>query len=82
MRRKPRNPFEDRLVNGRLVSRSYGMIGVLESLGAFFAWFVCMAQCGFWPHYLLNLREKWESPAINDLPDSYGQEWVTIRHFY
>jgi len=76
MRRKPRCPTTDRLVNVILIGRSYGLIGILESVGAFFAWFVCLGQCGFWPSRLIGLREQWESQAINDLPDSYGQEWT------
>lgn len=78
MLRKPRNPFTERLVNERLVSRSYGMIGVLESIGAFFTWFVVMAECGFWPSRLIGIRAQWESKAINDLEDSYGQEWTYV----
>ena len=31
---------------------------------------------GFWPSYLFGLRRSWDSPAINDLKDSYGQEWT------
>jgi len=76
MLRKPRDPRTDHLVNGKLVSRSYGCIGVMESVGSFFAWFVCMSQSGFNPTTLLNLRPSWESKAINDLEDSYGQEWT------
>lgn len=26
--------------------------------------------------YFLGLRDEWESPFINDLSDSYGQEWT------
>ncbi|GAB6030638.1 hypothetical protein CHUAL_007495 [Chamberlinius hualienensis] len=76
MHRKPRDPRVESLVNMQLVGRSYGMIGVLESAGSFFAWFVCMAQSGFFPEMLPSLRKRWESPAINDLMDSYGQEWT------
>ncbi|GAB6021305.1 hypothetical protein CHUAL_003920 [Chamberlinius hualienensis] len=76
MLRKPRNPFKDRLVTGQLLSRSYGMIGLIESCGAFFAWFVCYAQNGFMPWQLLGLRAQWQNSDINDLPDYYGQEWT------
>ena len=35
-----------------------------------------MAENGFWPQRLLGLRKYWDSKGINDLEDSYGQEWV------
>lgn len=62
----------------RLISMSYGQIGVMQALGAFFTYFVIMAENGFWPMYLIDLRKRWDSKAINDLPDSYGQEWVIL----
>ncbi|CAF4326837.1 unnamed protein product, partial [Rotaria magnacalcarata] len=31
---------------------------------------------GFWPSRLVGLREAWESKSVNDLRDSYGQEWT------
>ena len=37
-----------------------------------------MAETGFMPSLLFGLRTSWESKAINDLPDSYGQEWVGL----
>jgi hypothetical protein len=39
-----------------------------------------MAENGFLPSRLLGLRKSWESRDINDLEDSYGQEWV--RSFF
>ena len=35
-----------------------------------------ISENGFWPSYLFGLRKYWDSPAINDLKDSYGQEWT------
>ncbi|CAF2663673.1 unnamed protein product [Rotaria sp. Silwood2] len=35
-----------------------------------------MAENGFLPSRLLGLRKSWESKYINDLEDSYGQEWT------
>jgi sodium/potassium-transporting ATPase subunit alpha len=35
-----------------------------------------MAENGFWPSTLLGLRKAWDSHAVNDLRDSYGQEWT------
>jgi len=30
---------------------------------------------GFWPSRIIGLRAEWDSRAINDLRDSYFQEW-------
>ena len=35
-----------------------------------------MAENGFWPGRLLFIRQFWDSRAINDLRDSYDQEWT------
>lgn len=35
-----------------------------------------MADNGFWPSRLVGIRKAWDAAAINDLADSYGQEWV------
>jgi sodium/potassium-transporting ATPase subunit alpha len=76
MRRPPRNPYTDKLVNYRLISHAYGQIGVLQAAAGFFTYFVIMAENGFWPSRLIGLRRGWDSFAVNDLEDSYGQEWT------
>merc|ERR1719427_1143123 len=76
MKRQPRNPFSDKLVNERLVSLAYGMIGSIQGAAGFFVYFVIMCENGFWPSTLLGLRREWDSQAVNDLEDSYGQEWT------
>jgi len=76
MKRQPRNPFTDRLVNERLISMAYGQIGMIQASAGFFVYFVILAENGFWPSKLLGLRRAWDSSAINDLQDSYGQEWT------
>lgn len=76
MKRLPRNPRKDKLVNERLISVSYGQIGMIQAAAGFFAYFVIMAESGFKPHFLFGLREQWDSKGVNDLQDSYGQEWV------
>lgn len=78
MKRQPRDPKRDKLVNERLISVSYGMIGMIQAAAGFFAYFVIMAECGFLPPDLFGLRSDWDSKAVNDLRDSYGQEWVCI----
>ena len=77
MKRQPRDPKHDKLVNERLISVSYGQIGMIQAAAGFFSYFVIMAEEGFLPDYLFGLREYWDSKAVNDLQDSYGQEWVS-----
>lgn len=55
---------------------AYGQIGMIQTAGGFFTYFVIMAENGFLPDRLFGLREQWESKFVNDLTDSYGQEWV------
>ena len=58
---------------------AYGQIGMMQASAGFFSYFVIMAENGFWPSLLFGVRRQWDSKAINDLPDSYGQEWVTSK---
>ncbi|XP_014477897.1 PREDICTED: sodium/potassium-transporting ATPase subunit alpha-like [Dinoponera quadriceps] len=76
MLRKPRIPQSDHLVSRRLIFMAYGQIGVIETCAGFFAYFVVMAEHGFLPGRLLGLRSEWDNAAINDLKDSFGQEWT------
>ena len=76
MRRKPRDAQKDKLVNERLISMSYGQIGMMQASAGFFTYFVIMAENGFWPRDLPGIREKWDSKGYNDLQDTYGQEWT------
>ncbi|CAB1327022.1 unnamed protein product, partial [Coregonus sp. 'balchen'] len=74
MKRQPRNPKTDRLVNERLISVAYGQFGVMLAAAGFFTYFVIMAENGFYPMDLLGIRLDWENQFINDLEDSYGQQ--------
>ncbi|CAF1043580.1 unnamed protein product [Didymodactylos carnosus] len=76
MKRPPRNSKRDRLVNDRLISMSYGQLGMIQAGAGFFVYTVVMAENGFFPSRLLGLRKSWDSRYINDLQDSYGQEWT------
>lgn len=49
----------------------------MQALGAFLVYFTVYAQEGFLPRRLINLRVEWEKDYVNDLEDSYGQEWVS-----
>ncbi|EFN85239.1 Sodium/potassium-transporting ATPase subunit alpha [Harpegnathos saltator] len=55
---------------------AYGQIGMIQAAAGFFVYFVIMAENGFLPLYLFGIRKQWDSKAINDLTDSYGQEWT------
>ena len=76
MKRKPRDPSKDKLVNQRLISMAYGQIGFIQASAGFFVYLVIMAQNGFWPSRLIGIRKSWDTKTVNDLEDSYGQEWV------
>merc|ERR1711887_270882 len=76
MKRQPRDPFTDKLVNERLISMAYGQIGMIQASAGFFVYFVILCENGFWPSRLFGLRRAWDSQAVNDLEDSYGQEWT------
>lgn len=58
---------------------AYGQIGMIQALAGFYSYFVIMAENGFLPPFLFGLRETWDSKAVNDLKDSYGQEWVSFH---
>merc|ERR1711922_60164 len=64
MKRQPRNPFTDKLVNERLISMAYGQIGMIQMSAGFFVYFVILCENGFWPSRLLGLRRAWDSQAV------------------
>ncbi|CAL8111930.1 unnamed protein product [Orchesella dallaii] len=76
MKRSPRDPLKDKLVNERLISIAYGQIGMIQAAAGFFAYFIIMAENGFLPTKLFGIRKQWDSKGVNDLEDSYGQEWT------
>uniref|UniRef100_A0A8C4KGN1 Sodium/potassium-transporting ATPase subunit alpha n=1 Tax=Dromaius novaehollandiae TaxID=8790 RepID=A0A8C4KGN1_DRONO len=82
MNRRPRNKSKDRLVNEQLAVYSYLHIGIMQSVGAFVTYFTVYAEQGFLPTTLLGVRVNWESNAINDFEDSYGQEWTKYQRTY
>jgi sodium/potassium-transporting ATPase subunit alpha len=52
---------------------------MMQAAAGFFTYFVILAENGFLPNRLLGIRKYWDSKAINDLMDSYEQEW-TYKH--
>jgi len=79
MKRKPRDPIHDKLVNERLISIAYGQIGMMQATAGFFTYFVIMAENGFLPGFLFQLRKDWDDRGNNAVKDSYGQEWTFIQ---
>lgn len=51
---------------------------MIQALGGFFAYFVIMAENGFLPGHLVGIRLGWDDRSVNDLEDSYGQQWVGL----
>jgi hypothetical protein len=45
-------------------------------MAGFFAYFWVMAENGFLWRDLFNLRAQWDSTGVNNLVDSYGQQWT------
>lgn len=66
MKRQPRNPRTDKLVNERLISMAYGQIGMIQALGGFFSYFVILAENGFLPGNLVGIRLNWDDRTVND----------------
>ena len=49
---------------------------MIQAVAGFFVYIVILAENGFLPLDLMGIRQSWDSKAVNDLEDSYGQEWV------
>jgi sodium/potassium-transporting ATPase subunit alpha len=76
MLRSPRNPKKDKLVDDVLIGTAGLQNGIVESAGCFFTFFVILGQFGFLPDKALGIRPEWDNNIINNLEDSYGQEWT------
>merc|ERR1712033_36874 len=76
MKRQPRCPVKDKLVNERLISLAYGQIGMIQAVSGFFTYFVIMGENGFRPGHLIGLRGEWDNRKNNAVADSYGSEWT------
>ena len=48
----------------------------MEATAGFFVYFIILCEHGFWPGMLMGLRRSWDAVSINDLQDSYNQEWT------
>lgn len=72
----PSNVFIGVISRFRLIGSAGAQNGIIQAAGCFFSLYVVMAQFGFMPKYTTGIRAKWDNNAINNLEDSYGQEWV------
>lgn len=59
-----------------MIAVTYGQIGMVEATAGYLMYTEIMISNGFLPSRLLGIRKSWDSEAVNDLQDSYGQEWV------
>lgn len=51
---------------------------MIQALGGFFTYFVILAENGFLPSDLIGIRDKWDDLWVDNVEDSYGQQWVCI----
>ena len=75
MHRKPRNSHEDHLVSGKLIINAYLVIGVLQTIAGFVAYFAVLKDYGFhpWNLYFLALRSDGTKPKADDLYNKYSK---------
>lgn len=51
-------------------------LGMMQAIAGFFTYFVILAENGFLPTRLVGIRVDWDDRQVNDLEDTYGQQWV------
>jgi sodium/potassium-transporting ATPase subunit alpha len=76
MKRPPRDLNKDTIITQQMIGMTCGQIGIIESIAGMFVYFVLFAHYGFKPWDVIGLRANWDNNAINNLADSYGQEWT------
>ncbi|KAF5287486.1 hypothetical protein FQA39_LY04114 [Lamprigera yunnana] len=76
MDRDPRDPKIDKLVTSELIAYTYLQIGIIQVCAGYTAYFITMASYGFFYDRLFHIRDDWNSEFVNNLLDSYGQEWT------
>ncbi|CAG7733797.1 unnamed protein product [Allacma fusca] len=59
-----------------LIVKAFQRTGNVVAVTGFFAYFVVLGYHGWLPDRLLFIQTEWDSAAIQDLTDSYGQEWT------
>lgn len=58
------------------MSYCYGQSSVMEFVAGMFSYFAVFASNGWLPDKMVGIETYWDSKAINDLTDSYGQDWT------
>ena len=53
---------------------------MMQATAGFFTYFVILAENGFLPNDLFGIRVLWDDKYVNDLEDSYGQQWVSTTN--
>ncbi|XP_033152538.1 sodium/potassium-transporting ATPase subunit alpha [Drosophila mauritiana] len=67
--------YDDFLLNSRLFFVSHILVGTIEAAAVFMTYFVFMADKGFLPRTLVALNIAWHDDMLDDITDSFGQEW-------
>ena len=55
---------------------------MIQALAGFFTYFVILAENGFLPNKLVGIRIRWDDREVNDVEDSFGQQWVRRQDKY
>ncbi|KAH8258386.1 hypothetical protein KR038_010586 [Drosophila bunnanda] len=71
--------YDDCIVNHRLIFVSHILLGTIESAAVFTVYIMFMVDRGFLPSNLVGLTILWHDESVNDLTDSYGQEWSSAE---
>uniref|UniRef100_A0A2K5X6B8 Sodium/potassium-transporting ATPase subunit alpha n=1 Tax=Macaca fascicularis TaxID=9541 RepID=A0A2K5X6B8_MACFA len=58
------------------------IVSAIQSFAGFTDYFTAMAQEGWFPLLCVGLRAQWEDHHLQDLQDSYGQEWTFGQRLY
>ena len=64
----------------RTIRFAYALLGIIEAAAGMYTYFLLYAENGFLI-YNMQIQGRWETKGINDVEDSYGQEWVRCIHF-
>lgn len=67
----------NRLLNNYFIWSNW-ILGMMQAVAGFFTYFVILAENGFLPSDLIGIRVNWDDKYVNDLEDSYGQQWVSV----
>lgn len=76
MRRPPRDPQVEHLVNSRLVSYSNAQLGIMQTFGGFLAYFVVFADYGLAPQAMVRLNNGGHFAAVQPS----AQRWMYSVH--